>query len=879
MIGSRFYIDFQSDNTGQVEISEEPVGLDAADFAIIQEDGRMGRDIQYAGGKARFQFSRMMHPEVFDILQRYDTLFGFEAIAKLGIDYGGIGQILIIGNIDFSTSDNNTFDLFKCDVILDQDKSMIKRNIEVKTDLFSNVNVDGGVIASCVPMKILIKPKPLSVLTRWESISNDAFTLAQGSTQEPGWFNKIKKITVSGIDGDLTWLSDYYQGDDVSEISKFRILKAQTTLVNVKAIIKKNLSTQWISNPPFDNAIQVQGYIFKGTTATWLNDFNSQGGTSQFYNTGALQNGNANYNDNGTIEFDLGTIETGQEIFFVFRHGSNGNDISRTTYGNTSLEISASSIDYPSVNNAVRLIDAIRYNVKSAGNSIVYFPMAEQGGYLYNQFIFNGNLLRNLTEKPFYLMFKDIVEWFPELNLDYEIQADGVIFIGGYDDFYPDYQMAEIDNVVFDDYSKSNNEEFKINIFNYGYESYQSQKENDVANTYDGVHAETQLKLFNKSVNNKKEIKVKFIRDPFFLEENRIKAFRKQENSATQDDDKIFILDVYPSSSINSSAIFFTETDLLQHSFDTVTGLLTLRNTGNFRFDILGIQVGGGFAITTTSPQLNSGIYTVVEVSSNYLVLQPFGSTTPTTANNGERYTRFTYQVPVSSIAGVNWTNQEFSLIENIANPNEFSNLRFSVGRNLEKYHPYLATSNLYHSQLPARNVFYKNNPEAFTVLNGIPLKEGEHTVPLNPILSPKNTNIKFILTFDFYYNLMQDIRSDRRGYIKCEDPDGNVLKLYPKDMKFKSSMETEGELTMIGKDKYQRYLVNITDSNQGFITINGENTMQFLRYEIINNYFYIKDQNGVLLYKRLLFNQIAVNEAIASNETELIQWLNLLTE
>jgi len=406
------------------------------------------------------------------------------------------------------------------------------------------------------------------------------------------------------------------------------------------------------------------------------------------------------------------------------------------------VEITGTSTSYATVNKGVRLIDAIKYIAKSSGNAEVSFPMAEQGGKLYDQFLLNGNLLRNITDKPFYMMFKDIVEWFPELHLDYEIQADGIIFIGNYENFYTDNEMIVIgenprDGVVFDDFERNFNEEFGINLFEFKYSNYQSQKENDVANTYDGVHGETQYKLYNKNVEGIKEIEVKFIRDPFLLEENRKKAFGKQENTATQDDDKIFIVDVYPSNRITTNAIPFTETAFIQHSYDTVTGLLTLRNDSSFRFDLLGVVVGGGFAITSVPAQPNSGIYLINEIGSNYIILHPFGSTSPTVGNNGERYTRFTYQVPVSNIAGMNWTNEDFTLIENIANPNNFGNLRFSIGRNIQNYENYLATANIYWNELSIRNNYYKNNPEAYTVYNGFSIKEGRNINPIKPLLFP----------------------------------------------------------------------------------------------------------------------------------------------
>lgn len=874
MRGSKFYLNFKSDSTGRIEISE-PVGFDSADFAIIQEDGRLGRDVEFAGGNGKFQFSRLKHANVFDILQRYYSLYGFESVIDLEIDYAGLGNIIIIGNLDFLKANNNTFDLIECDVILDQDKSRIKKNIEVKTDLFSALDVDGGVISQVVPQNILLKAKPVVQLSSFEQPSQQIAQTGGIGGSTTRYFNFANAVINSGIDNTLSFIQGFGNKRDFGYIEALDTLSDVTLKISNLTVKVKETASSY----PFGQGSVSMYYAIGLPNVEPTGYYNNQVFSFGFFGTPENQEYNIT---NQNFVFPNLTINRGERLYIFFEAYTDTQNtpyILTTTISSMDVEITGTKTSYASVNKGVRLIDAIRYNVKSAGNAIVYFPMAEQGGYLYNQFILNGNLLRNITEKPFYLMFKDINEWFPELNLDYEIQADGVIFIGQYQDYYSEIEMGVITQTTYDDFEKNFNDEFAINLFEYKYSNYQSQKENDVANTYDVVHGETQLKLFNKNVSGKADIEVKFIRDPFTLEENRIKAFRKDDNSATQDDDKIFIVDVYPSNLINTSAIPFTETDFLQHYFDTATGYLTLRNNGSFRFDILGIQVGGGFAITTTPAQLNSGIYTVIEVSTNYIVLQPFGSTNPTTGNNGERYTRFTYQVPVSSIAGMNWTNEEFSIIENIANPDNFGNLRFSVRRNIERYNSYLATCNKFHESLPARNVFYKNNPEAFTVLNGVALKEGEHILPDNPILSPMMATLDFTITFDKFYEFLLKTRSAQRGFIRCFDPFGNVMRLYPKDMRFRATAEREGTMTLIGKEKYVSSLLNITDANQGFIRLNNEYTMQFLRYEIKNNYFYIKDENGVLLYNKLLFDQITVNNATASNETELSQWLDLLIE
>lgn len=909
MRGSKFYLNFRNDQTGRIQISE-PIGFDGADFAIIQENGRMGRDQEFAGGEGKFQFSKMMHPEVFDHLQRYFVLYGTEAVVDLEIDYSGNGDIVIIGNLDYPTCQNNTFDLIKFDVIIDQKQSLIKNNIEAKTDLFSPLDIDGASITPVTTKKILLKAKSREQKSKWITggdviasgtvitFSNDVL----GVSKTRRGVNNANKVVLSGIDNTLSFISPFYgliptNGGVPDNGLNFTYLEAEDTLTNVNIRIYDliGFSFQSYSNGQLgNNPIQVtsgSGYV-KLQVVIGENIESPDVTIYDLYtrNFGYTQSSPSVNFPTSFPDLIIPLIPRGHRVWIYVNTDANatfsgtggtGNYIVFASMTKMTVEITATSTSYNTVNEGVRLIDAIRYNIKSSAKTNVSFPMAEEGGLLYNQFLFNGNLLRNLIDKPFYLTFKDITEWFPELHLDYEIQRDGTIYIGSYANYYPSTEMAVIgenpmDGDVFDDFEKPFNEEFQINIFEYKNKNYQSQREGIVANTYDGISGEAQYKLLRGNVNAKKEVEVEFIRDSFLLEENRISGFRREENSASRDDDKIFIVDVYPKELL-SSDLSYTENDFLQHSFDPESGNLTLRNTGTFRFDFLGMSIGSIFIIIPN--QLNAGSYNVVSFTANSIVLDPV-SASPSIDNNGERFTGFTYTVSLSTITGVSWTNEQFNEINNIANPESFANMRFSVGRNIRRaYESYLATANLYNKNTPIRNIFYKNNPDAYTVLNGNAVLEGSSFVPANPILSPFLVKMTFIVTFERFYDIFQKVRSSERGYIRCFDPFGNVLKLYPQEMKFRATAERVGTMTLTGKEKYEQSLLNIEDGNENFITLNNEYIVEFLRYEEKNNYFYIKDQNGKLLYNKLLFNQISLNGAIASNETELKQWLNLLTE
>lgn len=887
MLGSKFYLNFRSrSDIGRVELLSEPVGFDSADFAIVQEDGRMGRDITFAGGTGKFQFSRMMHPEVWDKLQSTIQMQGFEAVIDLEIDYAGTGNIVIIGNLDIYTCENDTYDLIKTDVVLDQDQSRIKKNEEAKTDLFSDKDIDGMDIVPVTTARILNKAKPLNQLSSFKQPELKNVSLGGNGGYRSYKFNYANNVIDYGIDNTLSFIQGFGNRKDFGYVEALENLNNVRLEISNLTVNAQSVHTQYPLGYGF-----ISMYYYIGSATEEPTDFYDN--VVFAWSWYQKPEGHTESLSNASFVFDNLTIRRGQRLYLWFE--SNVDTQNTIFFINANLvsmsvKITGTSTSYSSVNEGIRLLDAVKYNVKSAGRSELDFTIAQQYGKLYDNYLFSGNTLRNIIDKPFYMTFKQIREWFGELNLDYEIENTGVISIGNDKDFYPDVEIGILDNTpqnitdktTYTDFIRRFNEEFTINLFEYKYKNYQSQKENDVANTYDAVHGELQLKLFNQNVNNKKEVNIEFIRDPFLFEDARVKALSTKNNTATQDDDKIFILDVYPSSRITVQNITFNESDTLMHNYDDATGRLTLSNQGNFSFALLGILVGYKFRITSVpNPQFNQGLWTVQEVSSTFIVMTPAdGTTTHSSANNGERYTNFEYYIRVQDIAGMTWTNEDFQSIENIANPQDFGNLRFSQMRNIrENYESYLATCNIYHEDVAIRNNFYKNNPEATTTLNGITLTEGEDFIPRNPILTPYLVTQTFVTTFDKYFELMQKTRSNERGFIRCFGPNGEVIRLYVKDMRFRATMEREGTVTFIGKEKYMPYSINISTVEEYDININNEYRTEFIRYELKNNYFYIKDENGKLLYNRLTFKQISINGQTANSQNQLQSWLNQYTQ
>lgn len=875
MKGSIFYLNFKTDGAGYIKISE-PVGMDASEFSLKQDDKRLGRDVLFAGGNAKLEFSRLKHPEAFHIIQRYFEMYGFESDVDLIIDFGGTGNMIIIGNLDFATAENNVLELFKCDVILDSKQAIIKRRNEIKTDLFSSLTLDNNAITPVNTSKILLKSVPTYTVSQWSQPNPQIVETGGIGGVTTRFFNHASRVDKSEIKNTLSFIPGFGNRRDFGYIEAIDTVQNGTLTIRNLTVKTREIASSY----PLGQGSVAMYFFIGDANVEPTNYFNNRVFYFPFF--GTPENYEQQIN-NREFVFENININRGQRLYLwfeAFTDTQNTTYILRTTITSMEVEIKGSSVSYDTVNPGIRLIDAIRYNLASISGLNVSFPMAESGGYLYNQFIFNGNLLRAIQTVPFYLTFKMIQEWFPELNLDYEIESNGTVFIGSYEDFYPNREIAVFTKTQFSNYNKTFNEKFKINELSFAYKNYRSQKEADTENGNDEVHGEAQFAILNEKVENQKEISVGFYRSALLIEDNRRKAMSTPKSTATQDDDKIAIIDVYPSELIEETLIERNENSFLQHSYDTVTGKLILRNDGSFNFELLGIVVDAFIPFIITAPQPNHGTYFVDQVSSNYLVLTPdFNPNNPASAaNDGQRFTNYTYNIPVSTLAGMNWSNEGFSLIENITASDNYYNLRFTLKRNIiAGYSDYLATCNLY-NQAEIKNTFYKNNPNCVTVYEGDSVREGDSINPKSPILSPYIHELTFLTDFGTYKDIENKMRSSQRGFIRCFDARGNVLKVYPKEMKFQQSFEVLGELSVIGEEKLQTQLINIVNVNPDFITINDEYMVTRVIYEEKNDYFYIKDQNGLLLYNGVFFDRISINGAISESKAELIEWLNLLT-
>jgi hypothetical protein len=828
-MGEIFYLDFKSDSFGQVEINE-PIGYASIDFNLNQKDKGMGRDISFNGGETQFEFVDYRNHYLEQLLY-YAHYFGFEAKVNLIIQKSGISNV--IGELDFATSITDDLKYFKCKVIQESNLQIIKRRKAVKVDLLSSKDADGNIITPLVPENILMIAKPVYQVSEWKS----SFT----GTDNNNYFNPCQNLIKTGIEESTTFFTVgakdknfYTSGVDINE--HFQLIKAKNALKNIKISLKGVQMDTTIKN---ELIVVYEGkkVILKALSA----------GQTFF--------GDINYN------IDLLNRDAMISIYF-YREGF-------ATCKLESTIITVESTSYNSILPSFRLIDVMSQVIKSISGLNINAPRFTNSGEFYDNRLFDGNFLRNVDNKPFYVSLEDIERSITEMNADYEIDTNGNVFFGIEKDFYTNIESGFFDNTQFSGMSKGFNPKYSVNEFNYSYKNYQSLKEKEEINSADTIHGESRWVLFNKMVENKKEVSIEWTRDAFLIEATRRKSLEITESTASQEDNSLFCIDTVNTRSDQK----FTEVTSLNHTYNTTTGRLTLQSDGSVNFIVLGVEVGSVYTINPSD--LNAGDYIVFAIANNTIELTRTSAGAISIAGDGVKVTNYTYTLNLVSIPFTNYTNQEFTAINNINTSNSYSNLRYSVRRNIENYYQsYLATCNLYWKNKPIINTWYKNNGDCTTTYLGKTLVEKSDLIPTNPIVTPfMYDNVIFAnVEFEDFITLQNSIRS-QRGYIRTINNNNQVIKLYPVIMKYENLSK---ELTIKGEEKFESSYMTITKINN-VITINNQTKLNNIIYKIMNDKLFIYDSNNQLLYNGVYWDLVSINGANPISVSELTEWLELL--
>lgn len=888
----RFFLNFKNDNTGRIEISEV-VKFDNANFVIEQDKKRYGRDVFYGNEEVSLEFYQGIYENglthEFERLIQYYYDFGFESEVEFIVQLDNVD--FVVGILDFELAETDQIEYFKTKVIQNTKQAIVKRREDINVDVFSNVDLDENPITPVTTQKILLKAKPVLQVSEWKSNQDTAFGFSSTNNRnavanipdtDSFGANNCNVVERSGIDNTLSFFNNRFQLDIFGNptLENFTFLEAKEDLSNVDIKIRNlDAYTSQSKNNFFSNIVTSGGgsvtfFIKYGYDLASATEIELYKKTFGFVDSTPIEYLPTSFDVN------IPLIRQGMRLWIYLRPITTAtfNQYSASSLANyqvsavmnkMDLEIKATSTAVDSVISGVRHIDYIKQVVKSATGLPVIAPKYDVGGQFYDNFVFNGKLIRQFTDQAFYGTIKENMEQLQELNADFQINQDN-IYIGQYNDFYTNNEIGAFLTAPDDSFKSQFNERYTLLGIDYKYKSFEQDR--DEKNTIDAVHTSTQWLTSNKQTESILKIEVPFVRDPFEIESARRQGINTKDTTSLSNDDKVYILDVVPLPP-NSRRNF---TRVLQYKTNQSENTLKILSDGGFNWTLLGFGVGDVITVTVQTTRQ----YMVTEIESSLITLVPI---TGTITADGQDTQAITVDYPLTQVLFTNRTNEGFTLIENIESGDNFSNLRYTIKRNMKYFYPYFKTACKYIPNGKIRNTYFKSNKDATTqYLGGEIITEGADILVSeldDAILSPFKYNTTLVADFEDVHETlvkMQTINPDNSigGFIRMMDNKFRVMKIYPTKLDY--SWAT-AELKCEGEELQESEFLQVNKVGN-LIYINEVGYEQDIIYPITlrteGDYVQIMDKIGVGLHNKINFNKVQVNSNIFSNIVELSETL-----
>jgi hypothetical protein len=883
----RFFLNFKNDSIGRLEITE-PIGFDGATFTIEQDKKRYGRDVAYGSEEVSLEFFSGVYNNglsyEFENLINYYKDYGFESEVEFIVNKNEVD--FVVGLLDFQLAETDQLTYFKTKVIQNTNKAQVKRREGVNVDVFSDKDLDDNDIEPIGTQNIFLKAKPIVQISDWKENENFAIGFSQTDnrndvTNSPSTIsfgaNNCNVVQKYGIENTLSFMDNRYVLNSFGFPNggeNFTYLEAVEDLTNVKISITDLIAyTRQSKNNFFTNIVlSGSGYV------KFVVKYGYDNGSGNDLTTIVLYQKDFGFVDNTPIEYlpnsfdvEIPLINRGMRLWIYLETYSEAtfNQYQSTSLANYSVyatmetmkvNIIGTSTAVSSVIKGVRYIDYLKQVFKSATGLNVISPKYDIGGQFYDNFVFNGKLIRQFIDDAFYGTIKENVSQLVELNSDYQVNRENV-YVGQYNDFYTNKEIGSYLTAPEQTFKSSFNERYTINTLDYKYKSFEQDR--DESNTIDAIHTSTQWLTPNKQVENTLKIEVDFVRDPFEIESARRQGIFTKDTTSLSNDDKVYQLDIVeiaPDSRYSFTAV-------LQYQYSDEDNTFKLLSNGQFNWTLLGFGIGDTIKV-------NDIDYVVSEFESSVLTLYYSGVLT----ENGSEV--FTLDYPLTDVLYTNRTSEEFDLIENIATGDNFSNLQYSIGRNLEHWYSYLKTACKFAPNGKIKNTYYKSNGEATTQFRGGNIITENADILVSDlgdaILSPYVYNTKLIADYnDVLLTLeqMESINLDNSigGFIRVMDNEFRMSKIYPTKLSYKWAT---AELEITGEVKQDSEFLEITFLSSGLILIDevgyDRDIIFPIRLKTENDYIQILDKKGIALNNKIKFDKVRVNSNFFSNIVEL---------
>lgn len=849
----------------------EPVGFTSITSVLEQESKKYARDYSY-GAIDKIEFIDA-YTELADTIQAinpqgdtsehldyglqwllhiYRTK-GFETKVEYFISEGDIFHSL--GMLDFTDKDlTDGYTFIKCKLIQNDKIADVKRRLDDKFNAFSDKDAKENTITPMPTFNYLKRATPLFQRSSWSS-QDKTFTFSGLGVS----FNPFRQIVSSEIKNTFTILEDFIQWNTTGDnpYVNYAYLGALSSINNVEVSFKlKGLATR--SGGSLTNKISL--FLFKCREEDFEDTYLTATSIYQFDLTDVTSL---------PIDLDLNVtlpdLDAGERIysFFAYSRISGGGTIT-FKLEDSLFEIKGSVISIDQVIKASRYIDLIKQASKFTGNLPINAPLFDVNGLHYKNVVFSKKMISQNIDS-FNTTPKAVFESVNEVNCDFEINSD-VIDILHEDSFYDNVEIGAFN--ISPDYniSQSFNDRFMLNKFDYNYKTFEQDRNSEGTNQ--SFHTDAQFRLLNENVENVKEIKNDFVRDPIATQE-MVNLEITKPTTSTDQDDKIYI-ENYTELPPNSYGGF--SANLLMRVVDG--NRLEILNSDNGDNDIvlnwntIGVEVGSTFEIVIGE---NLGVYTVFQITNNVITLTPIGFI-PDFDGISFIKVRYLYL----GILYQTRTNQGFSLIEGLNNANEMPNLFYSIKRNLKNFATQLSTALIY-AKKDIICAYFKNNGNLTTQLTteAEPITENApilyDSLP-EPRLNAKIHKLTLVAGFSEVIEYFERYKVNK-GLIRCIDYSGKVIFVFPKKAEYNWF---SGEFQIDGEEKYstEYLMLNYVD---GLLYVNDvaynlSGVSDWWRFS--NDYLKLYDEKSRPLSNEYKYNFVNLNGIIFNSKEELVNAL-----
>lgn len=854
---------------GKIEISE-PFKFDGSTHEIKREKGRHSRDVIIANQDIELEFHKEYFEPIevsqvlpdgtifnyvshgFDYLVNEINTKGWEMRVEYTIDYNG--NEFTTGEIDGLTY--NVYDNY-LNIKINQNTlfAYIKKNDSVKIDAFSDKSLTGLPITPCTTTDVFLKAKPLLQKSSWNTGELNITSQSISTFIFPAP-NLVKyEIEDSYVPFDRTIV--YQGGSNALPIFDMRCLKAKNALTNVKVSVKIKVTLDYIT---------VGSNSSNGSSLSLFADF----GDESYLNNPTQQpvfgdniitiNSSITSNTVDVVKsFTIEKIEQANflSVYFIWRKSVNDTSTYRLNIQSCEMDIIATSTSVSTVCKMIRLYDLMEHQAKSFDTNLIDLGVFNNTSEYWNNFVGNGRMLGNLANQAFTNEFKQLYNSVcDEAFADYQITNDGIT-IDYINNYYKDKEIAVFNELPSSDTSYTANSDYAINTFNVKFKKSSSERTGNELSTNDDIHTSLQLKMPSKKADATFDIEFDHIRSAQLIEEQRRKGNEIDGKSrALENDENLFILDcleLAPNTTNNLN-------QFLRYRILGTTNALEIISNGTFVWTNLGMQVGQTISISFAG--LTTGTNFQITSLEEFTIRLAFINNFPSSDSDGEASITFDYIL--QGVQYINRTTEGFANIEGVENPENYSNLRYSLKRILNKWSKVINTSGQYLIGKEANVTEIKINNKLQTRL----INETEDVVDFEPveitedrILNGRVYEIKVFCDFEKATELFDNTR-DLKGYVRAIRNNDSIVRGFIKNARYTWSSQ---ELLLTLEEKQDNLITEITELNVA-------------DFKIVNNFVNLYDENNFKLVTAKEYVYFSINGIIYDNIDDFTENLiNLL--